>query len=164
MRTHKVIDSPVGPLTLAATDGVLDALYMDDQAHRPAAESLGHAVHAGFEPVEEQLGEYFAGERTSFTVPTAAQGTPFQQLVWSQLSLIPYGETRTYGQIAAGLGGSAVARAVGTANGRNPLGIIVPCHRVVGSTGSLTGYAGGLDRKRFLLALESAHTPDGRLF
>lgn len=161
MRTHKTIGSPLGQLTLAATDGVLDAVYMEEHSHRPDQSSLGAAVAAGFEQTEEQLAEYFAGERTDFTVPTAARGTAFQKLVWDQLRLIPYGETRSYGQIANALGGSAVARAVGTANGRNPLSIIVPCHRVVGSSGSLTGYAGGLERKRFLLALEASVSAGG---
>ena len=105
-----------------------------------------------------QLAEYFAGQRQSFTVPLAPRGTPFQQEVWRALCAIPYGQTRSYGQLAAALGRPAAARAVGGACRRNPIWLMIPCHRVVGASGSLTGYAGGLERKKALLALEQGRT------
>ncbi|MEW1601100.1 cysteine methyltransferase [Streptomyces sp. DH-12] len=156
MRQHTVTDSPYGPLTLVADDGVLCGLYMSDQRHRPAEETFGvpDDASSAFAETKEQLAAYFAGELKEFTVPLRLHGTPFQRRVWEQLTRIPYGETRTYGQLAGVLGNPKASRAVGLANGRNPVGIIVPCHRVVGSTGSLTGYGGGLDRKRRLLDLE----------
>ncbi|MFE3250753.1 methylated-DNA--[protein]-cysteine S-methyltransferase [Streptomyces sp. NPDC059209] len=155
-RSHTVIDSPYGPLTLVATEGVLSALYMTEQRHRPPQETFGEVDARPFGAVIDQLEEYFAGERTEFDVPLRLEGTPFQRGVWEQLRAIPYGETRSYGQLADALGKSGASRAVGLANGRNPVGIIVPCHRVIGSTGGLTGYGGGLDRKRRLLAFEGA--------
>ncbi|MDN3268866.1 methylated-DNA--[protein]-cysteine S-methyltransferase [Streptomyces sp. MA15] len=156
MRQHTVTDSPYGPLTLVADDGVLCGLYMTDQRHRPAEETFGVPDDApsAFAETKEQLAAYFAGELKEFTVPLRLHGTPFQRRVWEQLTRIPYGETRTYGQLAGVLGNPKASRAVGLANGRNPVGIIVPCHRIVGSTGSLTGYGGGLDRKRRLLDFE----------
>jgi methylated-DNA-[protein]-cysteine S-methyltransferase len=159
--THAVVDSPVGTLTLVARDGVLCGLYMDEQRHRPAQETFGERVSADQAPfgaVAEQLAAYFAGELTRFELPLALHGTDFQRMVWEALRHIPYGETVTYGWLAAELGRPSASRAVGLANGRNPIGIVVPCHRVVGSTGSLTGYGGGLDRKRYLLDLERGGT------
>jgi methylated-DNA-[protein]-cysteine S-methyltransferase len=156
---HTVIDSPVGPLTLVATDGVLSGLYMDRQRHRPAEESFGERDDDLLPEVVEQLDEYFAGRRTSFDLPLAPAGTPFQLEVWTALQAIPYGATTTYGELASKLRRPQAARAVGLANGKNPIGIIIPCHRVVGTTGSLTGYGGGLDRKRQLLTHESTTTP-----
>ncbi|MGD9484642.1 methylated-DNA--[protein]-cysteine S-methyltransferase [Streptomyces sp. TRM70308] len=153
-RTHTVVDTPIGPLTLVAADGVLCGLYVHDQRHRPPQETFGVPDPAGFAEAREQLAEYFAGERTEFTVPLALSGTPFQRTVWAALCAIPYGETVGYGELAARLGRPRAARAVGLANGRNPVSIIVPCHRVVGAGGALTGYGGGLDRKRLLLDLE----------
>ncbi|NJQ02828.1 methylated-DNA--[protein]-cysteine S-methyltransferase [Streptomyces zingiberis] len=158
-RTHTVTDSPVGRLTLVATDGVLSGLYMTGQRHRPAEETFGDRWRPGDDPfaaVVPLLGAYFAGERPEFDLPLRLDGTPFQQTVWSALRDIPYGATLSYGELAARLGRPSASRAVGLANGRNPIGIIVPCHRVVGAGGSLTGYGGGLDRKRQLLALEGA--------
>ncbi|NGO76206.1 methylated-DNA--[protein]-cysteine S-methyltransferase [Streptomyces sp. YC504] len=154
MRTHTVIDSPYGPLTLVATDGVLSGLYMTDQRHRPAEETFGLPDDSGFEPVVEQLTAYFAGDRTDFDLPLHLDGTEFQRAVWAELLKIPYGETRSYGELAEALGNPAASRAVGLANGKNPIGIIVPCHRVVGANGSLTGYGGGIERKRQLLDFE----------
>ncbi|MGJ5892277.1 methylated-DNA--[protein]-cysteine S-methyltransferase [Streptomyces niveiscabiei] len=154
MKHHKVIDSPYGPLTLVADDGVLCGLYMTDQRHRPPEESFGPRDDTLFAEPEAQLEAYFRGELKEFTLELALKGTEFQKSVWSQLRSIPYGETRTYGQLADALGNSGASRAVGLANGKNPVGIIVPCHRVIGSTGSLTGYGGGLDRKRRLLDFE----------
>jgi methylated-DNA-[protein]-cysteine S-methyltransferase len=153
-RTHTVIDSPVGPLTLVAVDGTLAGLYMDRQRYRPADETFGDRDPAAFAEPVEQLTDYFAGRRTVFDLPLTFAGTAFQREVWNALRRIPYGETVTYGELASRLGRPTAARAVGMANGRNPIGIIVPCHRVVGSTGDLTGYGGGLDRKRHLLAFE----------
>jgi len=155
-RTHTTYDSPIGRLTLVAADGELCGLYFPDHRHPPAAVDLGAAATKGFEPVEAQLAEYFAGERHSFELGTVlAGGSGFQRRVWSRLASIPYGETTTYGEIAAELGDGAGAREVGAAVGRNPISVIVPCHRVVGKDGALTGYAGGLERKRHLLELES---------
>ncbi|MER7173156.1 methylated-DNA--[protein]-cysteine S-methyltransferase [Streptomyces mesophilus] len=154
MRTHTVTGSPYGPLTLVATDGVLSGLYMTGQRHRPAEETFGHPDDTGFEPVVEQLTAYFAGDRTDFDLPLHLDGTEFQRTVWAELLKIPYGETRSYGELAEALGNPAASRAVGLANGKNPIGIIVPCHRVVGANGSLTGYGGGIERKRQLLDFE----------
>jgi methylated-DNA-[protein]-cysteine S-methyltransferase len=153
-RVHTFIDSPVGRLTLVATEGGLSGLFMTDQRRCPQTDELGSRDSRAFPAVIDQLGAYFAGELTTFDVPLAAVGTPFQRSVWAASRRIPYGETRSYGQLAQALGRPEAARAVGAANGANPLGIIVPCHRVVGANGSLTGYGGGLERKRFLLELE----------
>jgi methylated-DNA-[protein]-cysteine S-methyltransferase len=154
MKQHTVIDSPYGPLTLVADDGVLCGVYMENQRHRPPEETFGEPAARPFAEAEEQLEAYFAGERTEFTLPLRLHGTPFQRMVWEHLRTIPYGDTRTYGQLADALGNPKASRAVGLANGKNPVGIIVPCHRVVGADGSLTGYGGGLDRKRRLLDFE----------
>ncbi|MFE0982415.1 methylated-DNA--[protein]-cysteine S-methyltransferase [Streptomyces rochei] len=154
MKQHTVIDSPYGPLTLVAEDGVLCGLYMTDQRHRPPEETFGTADDGPFARAEEQLAAYFAGELKDFTVDLCLNGTPFQRTVWDRLRKIPYGETRTYGELAAELGNPAASRAVGLANGRNPVGIIVPCHRVIGASGGLTGYGGGLERKQRLLDFE----------
>lgn len=153
-RAHTLVDSPVGPLTLVAENGTLAGLYMNEQRHRPGDETFGAPDASLFTEVSKQLDEYFAGERTDFDLPLALAGTPFQQRVWAGLQDIPYGETVSYGWLADHIGKPGAARAVGLANGKNPVGIIVPCHRVVGSTGSLTGYGGGLERKQFLLAFE----------
>ncbi len=155
MKTHTVMESPIGELTLVATDGILSAVYMEVHAHRPGISAFGERSTTGLEQAAEELTEYFRGERQEFTVPTEATGTPFQQRVWASLRGIPYGETWTYAQLADALGDRKAIRAVGTANGRNPLSIIVPCHRVVGSDGSLTGFAGGLERKEYLLSMEN---------
>ncbi|GGQ00979.1 methylated-DNA-[protein]-cysteine S-methyltransferase [Actinomadura coerulea] len=155
--THVVIESVVGPLTLVATDGALSGLYMEMQRHRPAQETFGAPGDPEEEPfatVAAQLSAYFAGDLTEFDLPLRLHGTPFQERVWTALQEIPYGQTITYGELAVEIGSPSASRAVGLANGRNPVGVIVPCHRVVGSTGSLTGYGGGLDRKRYLLDFE----------
>ena len=152
MRTFRVIESPVGPLTAVTTDGVLSGLFMAGAAHLPA--SFGEPSRDGAGHLESELAEYFAGARREFTVPTAAVGTVFQHRVWAQLAEIPYGATRSYLDLALALGDARLVRAVGAANGRNPLSIVVPCHRVVGSDGTLTGYAGGIARKEQLLAVE----------
>ncbi|RCK69468.1 methylated-DNA--[protein]-cysteine S-methyltransferase [Desertihabitans brevis] len=151
--THSVLDSPVGPLTLIATDGVLSAVLMS--AHRHPRLDRGVRDDAALAPARDQLAEYFAGERTVFDLPLAPQGSPFERRVWAELQQIPYGRTRSYGELARALGRPRAAQAVGAANGRNPVAIVIPCHRVVGADGALTGYAGGLERKRQLLELEN---------
>jgi methylated-DNA-[protein]-cysteine S-methyltransferase len=154
MRTHTVMDSPVGPLTIVASDGVLCGLYMDEQRHRPDEEIFGARDDSRTHDVIEQLTAYFDGDLKEFELPMSMHGTEFQRRVWTELCAIPYGETTSYGELAERLGKPSAARAVGLANGKNPISIIVPCHRVVGSTGNLTGYGGGLPRKRYLLAFE----------
>jgi len=153
MRCHTVVDSPVGPLTLVAEDGALVALSMGEE---PAVD-VGELDDGALAGIAGQLSAYFRGERRDFDVPLAPPGTPFQQRVWAELRAIPYGETRSYGELAVAIGRPTAARAVGMANARNPIGIVVPCHRVVGADGTLTGYAGGLARKEALLDLERAH-------
>ncbi len=160
VRTHTVIDSPIGPLTLIGDDGVLCGLYMQTRRHPPAADALGEHVHGTLAQATEQLGEYFAGERERFTLPLAPHGTPFQLTVWDRLRAIPYSRTCSYADVAAQLGRPSAVRAVAAANGRNPISIIVPCHRVIGSDGSLVGYGGGLARKEFLLRLEAGGGQD----
>lgn len=159
MVQHIVFDSPIGPLTAVENDAGLAAVYMAVHKRRPAPGTFGSAVVRSASPVlsavAEQLGEYFAGERREFSVPLAPAGTEFQQRVWAALRQIPYGGLRTYGELAAMLGHPSMAQAVGAANGRNPISIIVPCHRVVGADGALVGYAGGVERKQFLLELEN---------
>ncbi len=157
-RTHTTVDSPFDALTLVADDGRLCGLYMVDQRHRPPDIEFGVRDARAFATAVSQLGEYFVGQRTAFDLDLAPAGTPFRRTVWDRLRAIPYGETRTYGQLAAELGRPGAARAVGLANGANPIGIVVPCHRVVGADGSLTGYGGGLERKRRLLELEQARS------
>jgi methylated-DNA-[protein]-cysteine S-methyltransferase len=160
-RTHVTIGSPVGPLTLVAAGGRLAGLYMDAQRHAPGQERLGRAgdpAAAPFAAAASQLAAYFAGQLTSFELPLEPEGTPFQQRVWMALCDIRYGQTVSYGGLATAIGKPAASRAVGLANGKNPISIVVPCHRVIGSDGSLTGYGGGLDRKRFLLDLERGGT------
>jgi methylated-DNA-[protein]-cysteine S-methyltransferase len=155
MRTHTTVESPIGPLTLVAEDRVLCGLYLAEHRRAPDPATHGPADPAGFEALTEALAGYFAGQVRVFDVPVAAVGTPFQQRVWAALREIPYGQTATYGELAAALGSPGASRAVGAANARNPVSIVVPCHRVVGAGGAITGYAGGLARKRALLDLEA---------
>ena len=152
-RTHTVVPSPIGPLTVVADDGTLVRLAMSPPGRFVDAE-IGERSEDGFDEVVVQLGEYFAGERTAFDLPLRPVGSDFELAVWEQLTLIPYGETRSYGYVAKAVGEPGGAQAVGAANGRNPLAIVVPCHRVIGADGSLVGFGGGLPRKRFLLDLE----------
>ena len=154
----RTVDSPVGLLTLAGRDGRLMHLRMVDQTYEPSHDGWERDDMA-FPDAVEQLESYFAGERFEFDIEMELVGTPFQRNVWAALLTIPYGDTRSYGEIAAQIGSPGAFRAVGLANGHNPIGIIVPCHRVIGSNGSLTGYGGGLDRKRALLALERTRNP-----
>ncbi len=151
---RRVIESPVGPLTLEASDdGLVSLLFGRLTGSGPGAS--GRAGARVLDRTERELTEYFAGRRTTFGVPLALRGTGFQMRVWNELLTIPFGETRSYGEIARRLGDASKARAVGAANGRNPVAIIVPCHRVIGADGSLTGFGGGLDAKRLLLDLET---------
>ena len=159
MRSHTVIDSAVGRLTLVAEDGAIVGLYMNLQRHRPDDGDLGEPDRRGrqaapFKTAADQLDAYFAGALTRFTLPMAPRGSEFQQRVWTALQDIPYGQTESYGELAERIGSPRAARAVGLANGKNPISIVIPCHRVVGSDGNLTGYGGGLDRKKQLLDLE----------
>jgi methylated-DNA-[protein]-cysteine S-methyltransferase len=153
MIRYRTIDSPIGPLTLAGRDSVLTSLRMVDQTYEPNRAGWSPDPRA-FGELVEQLNAYFAGELTDFDVEFDLTGTEFQRRVWKALLTIPYGETRSYGEIAVQIGAAGSARAVGWANGHNPIAIVVPCHRVIGANGSLTGYGGGLDRKRALLELE----------
>ena len=154
--SHWIIDSPIGELTLVSRAGALVGIYMHEHRHAPDVAAFGARSDAAFTDAIIQLDQYFARERTHFELPLAASGTAFQQQVWRSLADIPYGETRTYAQIAASIGRPSAVRAVGAANGRNPLSIVVPCHRVLGASGALTGYAGGLSNKTTLLRLEGA--------
>jgi methylated-DNA-[protein]-cysteine S-methyltransferase len=155
---YTAFDSPVGTITLVAEGGALTGLYMTDHRHWPGIEAEAARDDAAFAPVRAQLEEYFAGERTVFDLELDLAGTPFQRRVWRALQDIPYGETISYGELARRIGNPSAVRAVGLANGRNPVSIVVPCHRVIGSDGSLTGYGGGLPRKRYLLELEQGTT------
>jgi methylated-DNA-[protein]-cysteine S-methyltransferase len=153
----KRIQSPVGTLKLVASnDGLAAILWENDKPGRVRLDVVGEDDrHPVLLEAERQLGEYFAGQRKSFDLKLDFTGTDFQRKVWSALLTIPYGETRTYGQIARQIGSPNAVRAVGAANGRNPISIVAPCHRVIGSTGELTGFAGGLERKEHLLELEA---------
>ena len=153
--THTVASTPLGDLTLVADDGVLTGVYFPHHWHRPDTSGFGERDDRGFGPAREQLAEYFAGERTEFGLPLALEGSAWQLRVWAGLQGIGYGETISYGELARRIGAQpAASRAVGLANGRNPVSIIVPCHRVIGADGNMTGYGGGLPRKRFLLMHE----------
>lgn len=151
---YRIVDSPIGPLTLAGIGSTLMHLRMAVQTHEPDRSNWEPADSGSFQDVVEQLDAYFAGELIEFDVNLRLSGTEFQRRVWTQLQTIPYGHTRSYRQIAEQVGAPAASRAVGSANGRNPVAIIVPCHRVIGSGGAMTGYGGGVDRKRMLLDLE----------
>lgn len=163
--THTTADSPVGELTLVAEDGKLTGVYFPHHWYRPDSASFGDRDDAGFAEAKRQLAEYFTGNRERFDLPLGPLGDAFQQRVWELISHIPYGRTVSYSDLAKELGDGILAKDVGAAVGRNPLCVIVPCHRVVGKDGSLTGYAGGLARKRFLLRLEEPPAQDSaRLF
>lgn len=149
-------ESPIGTLTIVGVDDAVTGLYMPDHSPAPKPETFGDRDDAALENVVRQLEQYFAGERTTFDVDVRVDDSGFQGEVWRALREIPFGETRSYADIAAAIGRPKAVRAVGAANSRNPVSIIVPCHRVIASTGKLTGYAGGIDRKRTLLELEGA--------
>lgn len=153
------IESPIGTITVASDGESITGLYMELHKHGPVdrdtwALDARHEIDA-LNQAAQQLREYFAGTRLEFDLTLGARGTDVQKSVWHQLSEIPFGETRTYGEIAKIIGKPNASRAVGSANGRNPISIIVPCHRVIGSDGSLTGFGGGIERKRWLLAHEA---------
>ncbi|XAL98583.1 methylated-DNA--[protein]-cysteine S-methyltransferase [Phycisphaeraceae bacterium D3-23] len=150
-------DSPVGRLMLAGDDAALCGVYFPNSRYPANLAPDWLERDAPFDEVRRQLDAYFAGELQAFDLPLAPQGTDFQQRVWQELRKIPYGETISYGQLAQRTGDPNASRAVGNANGKNPLSIIVPCHRVIGANGQLTGFGGGLDTKRKLLALEQQH-------
>ena len=153
---HALLPSPLGPIALAFNAGALTGLYFDGQKHQPPITTLGprHDDDPLAKRMAALLARYFKGEAVELDVPLAMQGTPFQQKVWAALQNIGRGRTSTYGELARQIGSPAAVRAVGAAVGRNPVSIFVPCHRVIGRDGSLTGYAGGLERKAHLLALE----------
>jgi methylated-DNA-[protein]-cysteine S-methyltransferase len=165
---HTVVSSPLGELTLAADGAALTGVYFPRHWHQPTADALGRYVEPAdplFARATGQLHEYLTGRRTRFDLPIVMVGEPRRRRIWQLLADIPYGATTTYGDLAAALADGTTAYEVGQAVGRNPLSIIVPCHRVVGKRGVLTGYAGGLRRKRFLLDLEApAPAAAGRLF
>lgn len=153
---HALLPSPLGPIALAFDAGALTGLYFDGQKHQPLITTLGprHDDDPIAQRMAAMLERYFKGEAVELDVPLALHGTPFQQRVWAALQTIGRGRTSTYGELARQIGSPAAVRAVGAAVGRNPVSIFVPCHRVIGHDGSLTGYAGGLERKQHLLALE----------
>ena len=156
--TYALIDSPVGELLIGGLEGRLRRLWFMGAGIKHSANPIDpdwQRDDSAFAEVQRQLSEYFAGERQEFDVELEMIGTTWERTVWGALALIPYGETRSYGQIAAEIGQPGAARAVGLANGRNPVSVIVPCHRVIGAGGTLTGYGGGLQRKRQLLDLEA---------
>jgi methylated-DNA-[protein]-cysteine S-methyltransferase len=149
-----VMPSPIGELTLSGDGRALTGVYMELHKRRPPLPVGAVRDDSALAAARAQLEEYFEGERVEFDLPLEAGGTPFQRDVWAALREIPYGETISYGELARRIGRPDASRAVGLANGRNPISIVVPCHRVIGASGTLTGYGGGLDRKRFLLEHE----------
>jgi methylated-DNA-[protein]-cysteine S-methyltransferase len=151
---HTTVDSPIGQLLLVGDGRFLHGLHMVEGRRPVAARDDWTPSPGPFDHVRAQLEEYFEGRRTSFDVPLAMGGTAFQRLVWSALLKIPYGETTSYGELARRVGQPGAARAVGLANAGNPIAVIVPCHRVIGANGKLTGYGGGMENKRILLDLE----------
>jgi methylated-DNA-[protein]-cysteine S-methyltransferase len=155
-KVFSIYESPVGPLLLSGDPRALTGLQFAERASVPESWTRDDGRFSG---ERRQLREYFAGRRTTFELPLALEGNLFEQRVWAALQTIPYGTTTTYGELAAQLGAPDAARAVGAANGSNPIAIVVPCHRVIGARGKLTGYGGGLDRKRALLAHEGAILP-----
>ena len=165
---YSEIPSPLGVLSLRGSERGLTGVYMAQHRHGPPDGERAHWQRddVRFSDARTQLDEYFAGKRTRFDLPLDAGGiggTAFQRRVWTGLSEIAYGETISYGELARRIGQAAAVRAVGLANGRNPVSIIVPCHRVIGANGTLTGYGGGMDRKRLLLDLEARHAPGSLL-
>ncbi len=164
MTDYKWLESPLGALLLTGDGRSLTGLYLKGQKHFPQQTSAWReSVRADlFDRAEEQLAEYFTHQRQRFDLPVAPRGTDFQKQVWQLLSQIPFGETLSYGALAQQLGQPTASRAVGAANGRNPVAIVVPCHRVIAASGKLTGYAGGIERKQWLLDHESANLEDFR--
>jgi methylated-DNA-[protein]-cysteine S-methyltransferase len=150
------IPSPVGDLLLTGDGHSLDTLHLSDTSQPPVALNGHQRDDDAFAEARTQLGEYFEGDRTTFELSLNPRGTPFQLRVWEALRMIPYAGTASYGEVAAVIGNPSASRAVGLANGRNPIAVVIPCHRVIGADGSLVGYGGGLDRKRRLLELEAS--------
>lgn len=158
---YSELDSPVGTLWLLGDGQLLTGLYMHEQRHRPDLPAGCEPNDRAFRPVREQLKAYFAGELQKFELALGGEGSDFQKRVWQALCKIPFGATESYGGLAKRIGNANASRAVGLANGKNPIGIIVPCHRVVGANGSLTGYGGGLERKQWLLEHERRYAARG---
>lgn len=156
VRRHALVESPIGPLAVVEEAGALVALSVEAARQGPLPASFGQRDDDVLPRVREQLGEYFAGRLQDFDADVVLHGTPFQVRVWNALAQIPYGTTGTYGQVARTIGTPRAAQAVGAANGRNPVSLLVPCHRILGADGRLTGYAGGMARKEYLLRLEGA--------
>jgi methylated-DNA-[protein]-cysteine S-methyltransferase len=156
---YTTVDSPIGELLLLGDGDVLHGLYMQAGRKPIRVQSAWTRDDDAFADVRAQLREYFAGERSTFDIAMHLEGSAFQRTVWHALTEIPYGETISYGELARRIGRPDLARAVGTANGQNPIAVIVPCHRVIGANGKLVGYGGGLDNKRRLLELESGVLP-----
>lgn len=166
---HAFITTDLGKVTLTATDQYLTGLYFPGHKPQPDASTFGQLVEAAtddlFSQVETELADYFIGNRQEFTVPLATAGDEFSEQVWALIKQIPYGQTTSYGALAKQLGNRHLAQRVGQAVGRNPISVVIPCHRVVGADGSLTGYAGGIERKRRLLEIEEpADKTQARLF
>lgn len=155
--TH--FDTPMGTMLAIATDDAITDLHIVSGKYVPKIDEqwIDSPKLPVFLQLRQELGEYFAGKRKSFNVKLAPEGTEFQRAAWKALTKIPFGQTRSYGEQAAAIGNPKAVRAIGAANGRNPIAIVVPCHRVIGANGTLTGYAGGLDKKEFLLKLEGIH-------
>jgi len=157
---HTVLATRLGMVTVVREEEALTGLYFARHWPRPDWTAFGPRTDEGFEDVARQLGEYLGGDRRLFEFPVKIKGAGFDRRVWELVAGVPYGETTTYGDLARGLGAGTDPRDVGAAVGRNPLCIVIPCHRVIGSTGKLTGYAGGLGRKRTLLEIEHARAPE----
>jgi methylated-DNA-[protein]-cysteine S-methyltransferase len=153
---HTILATELGDLTVVRDGDLLTGVYFPHHWYRPAPETFGPRTDEGFGAAAAQLAGYLDGSRTAFDLPTDPRGTAFQREVWDLIAQIPYGQTASYGELARSLGGAHTAQEVGSAVGRNPLSILIPCHRVIGSDGKLTGYAGGLKRKQWLLELERA--------
>ena len=164
MRYYDTYESPQGRMLLVATDDGIAGIYFERQKYFPRKDKEWRRApdHAALKRAKRELGEYFAGRRTRFDVPLDPQGTAFQRKVWNAIVKVAYGRTLSYGELAKRAGQAGSARAAGAATGRNPIGIIVPCHRIMGANGALTGYAGGIGRKRALLALEAGMRPGRR--
>lgn len=164
-KRHEVVPTPIGPVTLIADGDELIAVYMEVHKYAPDPDEYGVRVESDpvLDEAARQLTEYFASERTEFDLPLRPIGTEFQRRVWQALRDIPFGQTWSYGELAEHIGSPTASRAVGLANGRNPISIVIPCHRVIGANGSMTGYGGGIERKRWLLSHESG-AAEGALF
>ncbi|CAM4339054.1 methylated-DNA--[protein]-cysteine S-methyltransferase [Vibrio astriarenae] len=160
MHYYTTFTSPLGKITAQANELGLTGVWFETHTTQPQDLGKRDDHHVTLQQAQQQITEFFAQERTCFELPLAAEGTPFQQQVWQALLAIPYGQTWSYQQIANHIGNPKAVRAVGAANGKNPISVIVPCHRVIGASGKLTGYAGGIERKQALLALERSTSND----